>query len=193
MARFIVLPNLSCLLVLGIFISSLAQIDRARADCGDKDGITCQTDFTTISSVARTTNGFMAVGQIKKGADLNLGLVRLTRGGQAVGAYSMPVPAELASNGMKVIGEGRKIIALPDGGAVILAQLIVGGDKQIAWAVRVSADGSVVWNEAFTNDPVGLTLFHSGYYEKDGDRLIIVGRRTAGAAVRPHSATITAP
>jgi hypothetical protein len=180
MARFIVFPNLNCLLFLGAFISSMAQIERARADCGDKDGITCQTDFTTISSVTRTTSGFMAVGQIKKGADLNLGLLRLNRSGQAAGAYSMPIPAELVSDGKKVVGEGRKIIALPDGGAVILAQLIVGGDRQIAWALRVSADGSVVWNKVFTSDSVGLTLFHSGYFEKDGDRLIIVGRRTSG-------------
>jgi hypothetical protein len=163
-----------------VAILSATQIDRAHAACGDKDGIICQTDFTTISSVVRTTKGFLAVGQIKKGADLNLGLLRLTPSGQTAGAASLPVPADLASEGKTVVGDGRKIIALPDGGAVILAHLIVGGDKQIAWALRVSADGGVIWNRAFMNDPVGFTIFNSGYYEKDGDRLIIVGRRTLG-------------
>jgi hypothetical protein len=180
MARFNVFPNLNYFLFLGVIISSMAQIDRARADCGDKDGIACRTDFTTISSVARVSSGFMAVGQIKNGTDLNLGLLRLTRSGQPASVSSLPIPAELATDGKNVVGEARKIIALPDGGAVVLAQLIVGGDKQIAWALRVSDSGSVVWNRAFTSDPVGLTIFHAGYFEKNSGRLIIVGRRTAG-------------
>jgi hypothetical protein len=179
MARFVKtagsLRLLSCIAVL-----SAIQIDRARADCGDKDGITCQTDFTTISSVARTAKGFLAVGQIKKGTDLNLGLLRLTPSGQTAGTSSLPIPADFVSGGAAVVGESRKIIALPDGGALILAQLSIGVDKQIAWALRVSADGGVIWNRAFTGDPVGLTIFNSAYYEKDGDRLIIVGRRTSG-------------
>jgi hypothetical protein len=179
MARFVsIIGFLRFLFCIAVF--SAIQIDRARAACGDKDGITCQTDFATISSVARTAKGFLAVGQIKKGPDLNLGLLRLTAGGQTAGAASLPLPGDLGLEGKTVVGEGRKVIALPDGGAVILAHLIVGGDRQIAWALRVSADGAVMWNRAFTNDPVGVTIFNSAYYEKDGDRLIIVGRRTSG-------------
>lgn len=179
MARFVSTAGSFRLLVCVAILSAI-QIDRAHADCGDKDGINCQTDFTTISSVARTAKGFLAVGQIKKGPDLSLGLLRLTPSGQTAGISSLPIPGDLASEGTTVVGDARKIIALPDGGALILAQLSIGGDKQIAWALRVSADGGVIWNKAFTRDPVGLTIFNSAYHEKDGDRLIIVGRRTSG-------------
>jgi hypothetical protein len=158
-----------------------APMNRAYAACGDSDRVECQTLFTTLSSVVRTDSGFMAVGQIKSGSGLTLGVIRFSQSGHLNGTVTLPFPAEVVSSGKSISGEGRKIIALPDGGAALLGQLTVDDNKQIPWAARISADGNILWSRSFPDETGAIAIFSSGYFDPIGGKLIIVGRRTSGA------------
>lgn len=158
-----------------------AHTSSARANCGDQDGVRCFPDLGIIVGVVWSGDGFTAIGQPKvPNPSYGLVLLHLTRGGQLKDApLQVPLPPGLPKD-KPVIGEGRKVIALRDGGIIVLGELIPSDDSQVPWAVRLAANGAVVWNRAFPAEAGITTIFHSGIYDEANDRLVVVGRRTSG-------------
>ena len=171
----------------------LLHAGTARAACGDSDGVRCFPELSVISGVVSSGDGFVAVGQLKApNATSGLVLLRLGRGGQLRDApVPLPLPPNLkAPSNKTLVGEARKVIGLPDGGLIVLGQVSLAEDTQVPgqvpwqvpWLMRLAADGTPVWNRApFAAEPGILTIFHSGLYDRNGERLIVVGRRTSGA------------
>lgn len=171
------------ILALSAAIGVLVGPSGAQAGCGEKDGVRCYSDLNAIANVVWTGSGFTAVGQLKSaGVSSGLVLLHITRGGQLKDApVALPLPSGVtAGDNKSTVGESRKLIALPDGGVVILGQLTLAEDKQVAWALRIGANGNVLWNRPFATDPGVVTIFHSGLYDSKSGKLILAGRRTAG-------------
>lgn len=159
-----------------------AQVSSARANCGDQDGVRCYPDLGIIMGVVWSGDGFTAIGQPKvPNPSYGLVLLHLTRGGQLKDApLQVPLPSGVVKD-KPIIGEGRKVIAVRDGGIIVLGELIVSDDSQVPWAVRLAANGAVIWNRAFPAEVGVTTIFHSGIYDQANDRLVVVGRRTSGS------------
>jgi hypothetical protein len=161
----------------------LLHVSTARAGCGDSDGVRCFPDLIMVAGVVWSGDGFVAVGQLRTpNATSGLVLLRLGRGGQLRDApVAIPLPSGVTAPPDKtLVGEARKIIGLPDGGLIVLGQITLADETQLAWVMKLAANGTPVWNKAFAAEPGIVTIFHSGLYDRKGERLIVVGRRTSG-------------
>ena len=76
--------------------------------------------------------------------------------------------------------EPRKLIALPDGSVILLADVKGSSTKsQKALAARISTKGSVIWRRTVSDNSAAV-IFHSGHYDPITEQVVIVGRRTIG-------------
>ena len=180
MAKFAAISHDGCRILIGLLTASAILIDPARAACGDEARVTCHAAFETITAVARSGDGFTAAGQTK-GNPPGVALLRLTRTGEARGNPLFLRPPPNLAPERSIVTEPRKLIPLPNGDVVLLAQIAITEPavRQIAWAARIAPNDRVVWSRAYPDNSAS-TIFHSGHYEPRGDRLILVGRRTSG-------------
>lgn len=155
----------------------------ALAACGDEAKVRCHPDFETLQAVARSGDGFTAVGILRGASRKGAALLRLTSTGAARGSiFNIPLPATPHAPTSITLA---KLLALPNGDVVLLGDIAVGDDKTErkmawAWAARIAPNDRVVWNRIYP-DGANLTLFHSGLYEATGERIILVGRRSSGS------------
>jgi hypothetical protein len=170
-------------LTLAVLVSTNgALISAAAAACGDEAQVQCPAAFESIGAIVPSGDGFTVAGQLRGSPSRTVALLRLNRAGAVRGnVFSIPLPANFSSDG-SAVSEPRKLIALPNGDVVLLAQIAVtegASVRQIAWAARITPNDRVMWTRTFPDAGVS-TIFHSGHYEANGDRLILVGRRTNG-------------
>jgi hypothetical protein len=168
-------------LLAGTLLASALFAERAVAACGDEARVTCRAEFETLGTIVRSGDGFTAAGQIRANPTA-VGLIRLTRAGTARGnILPVPLPQNFTGN-RQVASEPRKLIGLPNGDVVLLSQILISEGaavRQVAWAARIAPNDRILWSRAFP-DNAASTIFHSGLYEANSDRLILVGRRTNG-------------
>jgi hypothetical protein len=149
----------------------------AYATCGDNGHESqCRSDFENLSAVAWTGDGFAAAGKFKN-APSGIALLRLTSKGESKGVVKLPRPVTASSS--RAV-EAHRLIALPAGAVVLLGALEASDGRQTAFAMKVAATDRIVWSKTFPS-PVASTVFHSGYYDANADRVIAVGRVSPGA------------
>ena len=176
-----IIPHLS-FVVAATLSATASLIQPARAACGDEARVQCRVEFESITAVVRSGDGFTAAGQIKGSPSPGVALLHLTRAGEVRGSVlPVPLPGNLPTD-RPMVAEPRKLIALPNGDVVLLNQIAFtegAATKQVAWAARIAPNGRVLWSRPYSDNSASI-IFHSGYYDASGERLVIVGRRTAG-------------
>src|SRR6266446_6528279 len=136
----------SSLLLAGV-LSAGSLFNAAHAACGDRDRVQCREEFEVINTVAWTGDGFAVAGQVRRGASLGLALLRLTRAGGSGRMISLPWPGNRAASG-QMAAEPRKLIALPNGGFILVGQLQLADESTtIGWAMRIADNGQILWNK----------------------------------------------
>jgi len=169
----------SSLLLAGV-LSAGSLFNAAHAACGDRDRVQCREEFEVINTVAWTGDGFAVAGQVRRGASLGLALLRLTRAGGSGRMISLPWPGNRAASG-QMAAEPRKLIALPNGGFILVGQLQLADESTtIGWAMRIADNGQILWNKPIEDSSASVVV-HSAHYDPTGDRLIVVGRLTLGS------------
>jgi hypothetical protein len=167
--------------LVGAVLAGIPFTSPALAACGDEARIQCRAEFETMAAIARSGDGFSAVGWLKSNPQSGVALIRLTRTGAPRGnLLPIPLPANLPAS---VSAAPRKLLALPNGDVVLLGDITITEAqvvRQVGWAARIAANDRIVWNRTYPDSP-NTTIFHSGLYEANGDKVILVGRRTSGA------------
>jgi hypothetical protein len=167
------------LFALAVLLGAI-PIEPAVAACGYEAGVQCRGEFEWFTSVVRSGDGLTAVGLLKETPTPGVALLRFTLAGAVRGSpQPIPPPPDLPQSAQM---NPRKLIALPDGDVIVLGNVRLNDaqrDRQVAWAARVASNGRVVWNELYRDDP-NITIFYSGLHEANGDKVILVGRRSNG-------------
>jgi hypothetical protein len=171
-----VIINLGILLLL-----SGSNTRAAQAACGEEARVQCHSEFETVDAVAWSADSFTIAGQLKGGTSPGIGLLRLSGYGMAKSAvFPIPLPASFPPN--RSAAESRKLIALPNGDIIVLGVITVTEGlaiKQVAWATRVAPNDRILWSRTYP-DPSASIIVHSAVYDQNGDKIILVGRRTNG-------------
>ena len=173
----------SAYLTLGIgsLIALLSVMPEAwtQEACSEATVGQCFPEYSAITAVTETADGFAAIGATYDGVEL----LRLSGNGEIAGRTNIALPSWLAQEG----ATPPKIEALAAGadGALLLVGWVASGpsgDQQQAGVVGlVDSAGNVSWSAPLKVSPESSVIFYSAAYDPAGKRFLVVGRHTNGA------------
>jgi hypothetical protein len=165
----------------GALLCLLSGIGHAAAveACSEAAIGQCFPEYSAVVALARTDNGFAAIGVQDGGFDL----IRLSGDASVLARAYVANPSWMDASGASSLTI-EKLVKGADGALLIVGWASTGpaqNQYQIGVIGRVDRDNNVAWSEpiGFSNET--STILYSAAYDPEGKRFIIVGRHTNGA------------